>query len=44
MSTENAAVARDGDSFDHAFQAIDDLKAGTLDFEKDINAVADVAD
>ena len=44
MSTANAAVARDGDSFDHAFQAIDDLEAGTLDFEEDINAVAGVAD
>ena len=44
MSTANAAVARDGDSFDHAFQAIDDLEAGTLDFEEDINTVAGVAD
>ena len=44
MSTANAAVARDGDSFDHAFQAIDDLEAGTLDFEEHINAVAGVAD
>ena len=44
MSTANAAVSRDGDSFDHAFQAIDELEAGTLDFEEDINAVAGVTD
>ena len=44
MSTANAAVARDDDSFDHAFQAIDDLEAGRLDFEEDINAVTDGAD
>lgn len=44
MSTEDAALARDGDSFDHALQVIDELKAGALDFEKDINAVAGVAD
>jgi len=44
MSNANAAPADSHDSFDNAFEAIDDLEAGTLDFEEDIKAVADVAD
>ena len=44
MSNANAAPADSHDSFDNAFEAIDDLEAGTLDFEEDIKAVAGVAD
>lgn len=44
MSNANAAPADSRDSFDNAFEAIDDLEAGTLDFEEDIKAVAGVAD
>ena len=44
MTGTNAATAARADGFDIAFEAIDDLEAGTADFEEDIKAVSDVAD